>query len=587
MVAASDEKVTDAGEIGSGVTGSNTVGAMDAVDGVLLDDHGDELRDAIQELRAGLVRRLVVGGSILLAIIALGGIAMADFYRESARTNAVEKLNPLRASMQRILSQDIQLIRGMIGYVRARPDLSQAEFELVASDVLEGAADHVRNIALAKDLVISHMYPMAGNQAALGLNYRTTESQRDAVIQVINTDQIVVAGPLSLQQGGTGLIARFPIRTRALPGQQSDLWGIASLVIDFPSFLSEAGWFDVESEYRMALTGRDGDVSDDGIFWGDPNIRTEKPVSLDVIVGPSGLWHIYAVPVGGWSTNLDILPWFALAGLALLGVFTFLSVVRYRLGCERVRSSMALIRALERAQAANAAKSSFMAVMSHELRTPLNAIIGFSELLEHAPRNSPIWDKAEQYVGDIKQSGQFLLAIINDILDLSRVESGRHDLRLEPFDVCRLIEIAAKRLNGSLQEAGQSLHFHQAGIPFEAVGDRRAFQQIISNLISNSVKYAGEGAEVAITVDPRGPDAIMVTVSDNGVGVPTEKLTDILEPFVQASSSYSRQVGGTGLGLAICKSLARAMSGRFEVQSGTGKGFTARLTLPRHFPTQE
>lgn len=91
---------------------------------------------------------------------------------------------------------------------------------------------------------------------------------------------------------------------------------------------------------------------------------------------------------------------------------------------------------------------------------------------------------------------------------------------------------------------------------------------------------------VAITVDPRGADAIMVTVSDNGVGVPNEKLADILEPFVQASSSYSRHVGGTGLGLAICKSLARAMSGRFEVQSDTGKGFTARLTLPRHFPSQ-
>jgi two-component system sensor histidine kinase ChiS len=534
-------------------------------------------------LQQDLVRRLCVAAVILTLTAVLGAYAMSGFLQAAAQNALREDLNPLRVEMQQVVSRDIQLIRGMLGYVRTNPDLTQAEFEAIANDILEGAADHVRNLALARDLIISHIHPLKGNIGALGLNYRDTPLQWDVVERVVKEERIIMAGPINLAQGGTGLIARFPIHHRIATPSERRLWGIASTVIDFEAFLKNVGALDLKETLNLALVGRDGDPDSTEVIWGNPDIQRSDPIELVVVLGSEGAWRLLASPREGWPGPLSSLPWFGLGAILLFCVFAFWSIALHRFARERVISNRVLISALEQAQAASAAKSSFMAVMSHELRTPLNAIIGFSELLETSPRSSRIWDNAEQYLVDIKQSGQFLLDIINDILDLSRIESGRYELYPERYDLTGAIHQVCRRFNQPLSEKEMSLELPPQDMTFEVFGDRRSTQQILINLMTNSLKYAGRGAKVAVVLAELEGDRVEIRVEDNGSGVPKAKLDQIMEPFVQGSSSYARSAGGTGLGLAICRSLARAMDGDFEIESDAGQGLTARLILPRHF----
>jgi two-component system sensor histidine kinase ChiS len=527
-----------------------------------------------------VVSRLIVAALIGVLGTLILEFSLAGVARSNAENRAREDLNRLRASLQQLLSRDVQLIRGMVGYVRARPNLTAEEFDLIAQDILEGAPDHISNIALAKDLVISHIHPADGNRKAIGLNYRNNPSQWPAVQKVIEEQRIIVAGPIDLVQGGVGLIARFPIRLRADESGVQALWGIASTVIDFEGLLEHAGTARFSEAYRLALVGRNGDIGNTEIIWGDPEIRRYEPVELDVVI-PTGSWRILAAPYDGWPTFASYL-YVTLPLLAvLLAGFAAWTVSRFRRAEERSAANQEVLAALQRAEEASAAKSTFLAVMSHELRTPLNAIIGFSELLENSPRNSRVWDRATEYVGDIRQSGRFLLSIIDDILDLSRIESGRRSVTIEHVDVVPLILDGANRLRMEFDTKGIALSVSAQSEEIVALADRRALMQILANLLNNAMKYAGTAANVRVTAALVGRNHVEIAAQDDGPGIPEERLDDILKPFVQLSSSYSRAEGGVGLGLTICQSLARAMDGTLTVDSRLGAGTTVRVTLPR------
>ena len=527
-----------------------------------------------------VIRRVVIAAVLGFACAVLLEIALADMARSNAENRVREDLNRLRASLQEILGRDVQLIRGMIGYVRARPALTPQEFALIAQDLLDGAPAHVRNLALAKDLVVSHIYPLEGNRQALGLDYRHVPDQWPVVKQVIDEQKLVVAGPLSLVQGGIALIARLPIRLRADDTGTRRIWGIASTVIDFPGMLAHAGYDQFEATYHLALAGRNGDLDDHEIIWGDPEIRALEPVSLDVVI-QSGAWRILAAPREGWPNFATYFYVTVPVLLLLLIAFAFWMVYRFRRARDRARASLEMFRALQRAEEASQAKSTFLAVMSHELRTPLNAIIGFSELLENSPPTSPVWNRASEYVGDIRQSGRFLLSIIDDILDLSRIESGRRTATIEHLNLVPLVLEGANRMRVEFENLGFALTVTAEDSEIVALGDQRAVMQILANLLNNALKYAGTSANVNVSVGFVGEEHVSIAVEDDGVGIPEEKLDEIMQPFVQLSSSYARGAGGVGLGLTICQSLARTMNGSISVSSRLGEGMTVRLILPR------
>jgi signal transduction histidine kinase/CheY-like chemotaxis protein/ligand-binding sensor domain-containing protein len=235
------------------------------------------------------------------------------------------------------------------------------------------------------------------------------------------------------------------------------------------------------------------------------------------------------------------------------------------------------------AEEANQAKSVFLANMSHELRTPMNAIIGFSEILTER-LNDRIEPKYLGFLKSILTSGQHLLAIINDILDLSKVEAGKMELFPETFNVRAAIDSVCQVMKGTSSRKSVSFEIDVADDVTEIETDHAKFKQILYNLLSNAVKFSTSSSLVTIRARRNAsPESISVSVVDRGIGIAQEHLQVIFDEFTQVDTTVSRQHGGTGLGLSLVKKFVELQKGRIEVQSVLSQGSTFTFTLPRYF----
>jgi two-component system, cell cycle sensor histidine kinase PleC len=217
--------------------------------------------------------------------------------------------------------------------------------------------------------------------------------------------------------------------------------------------------------------------------------------------------------------------------------------------------------------------------MSHELRTPLNAIIGFSEVM-HQQMFGPIGSaKYAEYSRDIHRSGQFLLDVINDILDMSKIEAGRMELELGQINLQSLLDDVL-RLIGPRAAEGKVAIVQDVDAPHALVADRRALKQIFINLLSNAVKFTPEGGRITITAVQQ-PNLLTVAIIDTGIGIPKRDMQKLGRPFEQVENQFTKTKGGSGLGLAISKSLVALHKGALEIDSIVGKGTTVTLRLPR------
>ena len=231
--------------------------------------------------------------------------------------------------------------------------------------------------------------------------------------------------------------------------------------------------------------------------------------------------------------------------------------------------------AKEIAEEANRTKNMFLASVSHEIRTPLNSILGFAELLLREEKDP----KKREYLSTIYKSGEHLLNVINEILDLSKIEAGRMGLSFDRYSPVKLVEDVVKMYQPIAVKKGINVTMKvEDGVPKEAIGDPFRIKQILINLVSNAIKFTEEGY-VVIGLRKEGKDLIF-TVADTGIGIPKEKLEEIFEPFTQADSSISRKYGGTGLGLTISKKLANLMNGDLWIESEVGKGTKVFLRIP-------
>ncbi|MEQ8355035.1 MAG: ATP-binding protein [Kiloniellaceae bacterium] len=234
------------------------------------------------------------------------------------------------------------------------------------------------------------------------------------------------------------------------------------------------------------------------------------------------------------------------------------------------------------ADRANQAKSAFLAMMSHELRTPLSAIIGFAELIEHQSMGPVGNSKYQDYACDIRQSGQHLLGIINDILDLSKVESGRETLREQTIPADELFNGIRVLLEGRPQEAGVKLVFDFPGDLPAIHADKRRLTQILVNLLSNAIKFTPAGGTVRLRCWATAGSGFVFQAIDNGVGIAREDIPVALSVFGQIDNSACEAARGTGLGLPLAKALAELHGGTLDLQSEAGKGTTVTLRMPAH-----
>jgi two-component system, cell cycle sensor histidine kinase DivJ len=252
---------------------------------------------------------------------------------------------------------------------------------------------------------------------------------------------------------------------------------------------------------------------------------------------------------------------------------------------DRKAQEAELTRTRDEAESASRAKTQFLANMSHELRTPLNAVIGFSEILNRELFGALGEARYRDYARLIHESGEHLLNVVNDILDMSKIEAGKFKIVKEPFEVASLVKSCCDLMRHTAEQRSLSLIVDVApGIP-ELPADKRACKQMLLNVISNAIKFTDPGGWVRVSARVEG-ESVELAVADNGIGIAEADLPKLGNPFVQANNSYDRSYDGAGLGLSVVKGLARLHGGQLELASTLGQGTTATILLPLDSPSE-
>lgn len=251
---------------------------------------------------------------------------------------------------------------------------------------------------------------------------------------------------------------------------------------------------------------------------------------------------------------------------------------------ERDRAEKEMLRSKAEVEYANRAKTEFLAHMSHELRTPLNAILGFAEVIRDGDLDRVTPDQAKQYVQYIHDSGSHLLTLINDLLDISRIEVGALGLEIEDVDLRQALESCVTIVSERASKAGLRLEVDLQDDLGAIQADPTRLRQIILNLMINAVKFTPGGGTVGLTVHRTTDDEVEIVVTDTGIGIAPEDMSRIMEPFSQARQSHVSNKEGTGLGLPLAKAFAELHGGSLRLESMVAKGTTARIILPTRQP---
>lgn len=459
-------------------------------------------------------------------------------------------------------------------------DIDNEQFDKLA-ELMQEDEDVIEARELAEDGVVSRIYPMEGNEAAMGLDTLQNPARKKEARLARLSGEYTITGPYELVQGGTGALLFDPAYITDQNGEEK-FWGFSILVMNWDNFIQE-----VELE-KLEEAGYDYQIWKKDLYTGEKIVIDESENSnlnnsLEVACSvPNDTWYFEIVPENGWITVsqkvFGVIISIALAVMASVGYWQY-KMRRYK----DILHEEELEKAAIEARMANEAKTRFLFYMSHDIRTPMNAIIGFADLLEkHLDDKKRVID----YISKIKHSSSFLLSLINYVLEMARIESGKATLKTETGDLKNLVNTLNDVFEPSIEEKKLQYTCNlKVENPYVHC-DKTKLREILLNVISNSIKYTPEGGSVTVDITEEGHDAekkvsfYRFTIEDTGIGMSKEYLPHIFEEFSRENTSTESKVIGTGLGLPIVKSLVDLMGGTIEVSSEVTVGTKTIIILP-------
>ena len=491
-----------------------------------------------------------------------------------AAFTAETTVNRIKSQLNRYLDVS-EFFQNIIG---SGHQMDSKEFQAL-SQMISDDSQIIKVIEQAPDGVVKDIYPLKGNEAAFGIDMLNSPARKHEANLAMKSGQYTIAGPYELNQGGLGSLLFEPIYITDKSGEKS-FWGFSILVLDWNRFLEELELDKLtDASYCYQMWKKDGNSGKKTIIaqGGDAIHKGAVQISCKV---PNDTWYFEIIPHTGWVTvkqqALVFLVAISIAVLATAICYLMLHrKQREKLYTEEIRKSA------EKARKANEAKTRFLFNMSHDIRTPMNAIVGFSGLLEKSLHDEK---KSFGYIKKIRVSSDILLTIINQVLEMARIESGKITLNPESVNIREMVEAMNTVFESSLTKKSLEYQCSLNVVHDQILCDKTKMEEIILNVVSNSIKYTNPHGKITVSIDELDSEDeknanYKVVVEDNGIGMSQDYLPHIFEEFSREHTSTETRVAGTGLGLPIVKSLVDMMGGSIDVQSKVGVGTTTTIVL--------
>ena len=494
-----------------------------------------------------------------------------------AAFTAETTVNRIKSQLNRYLDVS-EFFQNIIG---SGHQMDSKEFQAL-SQMISDDSQIIKVIEQAPDGVVKDIYPLKGNEAAFGIDMLNNPARKYEANLAMKSGQYTIAGPYELNQGGLGSLLFEPIYITDKSGEKS-FWGFSILVLDWNRFLEELELDKLtDASYCYQMWKKDGNSGKKTIIaqGGDASHNGAVQISCKV---PNDIWYFEIIPHTGWVTvKQQALVFLVAVSIAVLATAICYLMLhrkqREKLYTEEIRKSA------EKARKANEAKTRFLFNMSHDIRTPMNAIVGFSGLLEKSLHDEK---KSLGYIKKIRVSSDILLTIINQVLEMARIESGKITLSSESVNIREMVDAMNTVFESSLTKKSLEYQCSLNVVHDQILCDKTKMEEIILNVVSNSIKYTNPHGKITVSIDELDSEDeknanYKVVVEDNGIGMSQDYLPHIFEEFSREHTSTETRVAGTGLGLPIVKSLVDRMGGTIEVESEEGKG--TRFIMKFSFP---
>ena len=491
----------------------------------------------------------------------------------SASYTAEDTVRKIETQLGRYL-ENSEMFKNIIS---SKHTISDEQFNQLAS-YMKKNKNVIEAYELAPNGIIEKAYPLKGNEKVIGMNtLELPERQKEANI-ARKSGEYTIAGPYELKQGGTGALLFDPIYIN--DGNEKKFWGFSILVLNWDAFLEELEVDKLEDATYHFKVWKEGNKGKHVTIMscGHSSLNHTLSVACEV---PNDTWYFEIVPFQGWIP----MSYKIFGSIVSVLVAILLSMGYWQIILRREKEAVyakQIEKVATEAQHANQAKTRFLFNMSHDIRTPMNAIIGYTQLLENNLDNKK---QALNYILKLKSSSTILLSLINYILEMTQIESGKLDLKKEIGDLDDLVKNINVVVEPLIKEKKLHYSYHLEIKHHHIICDKTKLREIVLNILSNAIKYTPEGGNIELLIQEISFENNKVKyhfiIIDNGIGMKEDFLPHIFEEFAREKTSTESKVPGVGLGLPIVKSLIDMMNGTIQVESKLNKGtkFTVELSF--------